>query len=129
MHAGKSRVLIAVKELEFVCSLRVLVMITDGFLPRSWKKALAASFLEVERGGHTFKKTKGSPISLKALLTKLMREKENSCGKENFNSCSKTGAAYSIKKFIRHFVGWRVRQRVGRWWNDRWLRVVVQFGH
>ena len=104
---------------EFVCSLRVLVMITDRFLPRSWKNALAASFLEVERGDHTFKKTKGSPISLKALLNKLIREKENSCEKENFNSCSKTGATYLIKKFIRLFVGWRVHQRVGRWWNDR----------
>ena len=63
-----------VKELELISSLRVLMLITDCFLPRSWKKALTASFLEVACGGHTVKKTKGSPISLKALLTKLIRQ-------------------------------------------------------
>lgn len=114
-----------------MCSLRVLLMTTDSFLPRSWKKALAASFLEVERGGHTFKKTKGSPISLKALLTKLIREKPR-------RTLVKRGTSIHVRKqvqliqlrssFDTSLVGGCVRELVGGGMIE-WLRVMVQFGH
>lgn len=92
-------------------------MITDRFLPRSWKNALAASFLEVERGDHTFKKTKGSPISLKALLNKLIREKENSCEKEDFNSCSKTFDSSLVGGCVRGWVGGGMIEWLLSWFN------------